>query len=369
MSCYGILFGDFWTKGSGKRLRGKPDAQVLATYLFSANASNMLGLYYLAVPAACHETGLDEQRFFEAMAVLSDPAIDIAYYDTEAELVWVPNMARYRVAKSLKAEDKRVLCIQRELERFRAHPFAAAFVRRYGEAFALGVAFVRGFEVAVDGPRKGPVGADRPPGRASDAPSKGLPAEPEGAPEGVNAAGPSPSKPDPDPLSDPGQKQTTLFPAAAAARPPAEVVLMFPTIRGARSGPEEWAFTEAEAAVLREGYPHLDVQGHVRAAWAYLMARPEKRKTAVRMMAFLTGWLGRRQDAGAGELRYATRPADQRPPALPGLCGFHAQAENAMRPTKHPRPDACSDCKHLVAAARTRASEPQSIGQLLEAAQ
>jgi hypothetical protein len=138
----------FWTKGSGKRLRGNRDAQLLGAYLITAPGSNLIGLYYLPLVTVCHELGMSPEEARAAFAACS--VADLAHYDEEAELVWVPNAAEKELGDSLKANDKRRSAIERELRPFRGHRFGVSFVQRYGKAFGLDSRF----ETAPEAPLK-----------------------------------------------------------------------------------------------------------------------------------------------------------------------------------------------------------------------
>jgi hypothetical protein len=126
----------FWTRGSGKRLRGKPDAQIVALYLLTAPGANMIGVFYVPIVTIGHETGLGEARTLAALAVLEE--VGFAHYDASGELAWVPNMAEIGIGERLKVADNRRAGVLAELERLRGHRFAAEFWRRYGDGYQLG---------------------------------------------------------------------------------------------------------------------------------------------------------------------------------------------------------------------------------------
>lgn len=135
MRDYGKVVSTFWTRGSGKQLRGDKAAQVLALHLFTSPGSTMTGLYYLTVPSLSHETGLTLDEISAAFGKLA--ALDIAHYDADAELVWVPEMARYQIDEKLDPKDRRVKGVEREISAFKGHRFFDAFVARYREPFGL----------------------------------------------------------------------------------------------------------------------------------------------------------------------------------------------------------------------------------------
>jgi hypothetical protein len=131
----------FWTRGSGRRLRGNAEAQLVGLYLLTCPSANMIGVYYLPLVTMAHETGLSEARTLVALSALE--AADFAFYDVAAELVWVPNMAAYQLGDTLKEADKRRGGVFAELERVEGHRYASAFWARYGEAYSLGPMLVQ----------------------------------------------------------------------------------------------------------------------------------------------------------------------------------------------------------------------------------
>lgn len=133
---YNRVSGLFWSGRNGKRLRALGrDHQALALYLLTCPSTSWLGIYYLPMPTLCHELGITEDRAVDVLADLAD--LDFAHYDAETEFVWVPNMARFQIGEKLKAEDKQVKGIRRELEALGDHPFAAVFIERYALLFHI----------------------------------------------------------------------------------------------------------------------------------------------------------------------------------------------------------------------------------------
>jgi len=137
MRDYGKIAPSFWTRGTGKLLRGNPDGQVLALYLATCPAANIIGIFYIALATIAHETGLSPERVAAAMAKLRE--LGFAIYDEDTETVWIPNLAAYQVAESLEPGDKRRIGLVRaELKRLGKHPFLRLFWEKYGVAYGLG---------------------------------------------------------------------------------------------------------------------------------------------------------------------------------------------------------------------------------------
>lgn len=125
----------FWTRGTGKRLRGNKAAQILAAYLMTCPAAKMSGIFYLPAVQMEHETGLSARELREALSVLATE--DYAHYDAAEELVWVPTMAMWQVGRTMSRADKRRRGVLAEVQSHIRHRFAVDFYRRYQTAYDL----------------------------------------------------------------------------------------------------------------------------------------------------------------------------------------------------------------------------------------
>ena len=125
----------FWTRGSGKLLRGNADAQVVAMYLVTCPNSNMVGIYYLPLVVLAYETGLSQDRVSAALTACASAGF--AYYDPDAEMVWVPNMVVYQAGSTMKRLDKRRALILSDLSKAGRHPFVAEFYKLHSSAYSL----------------------------------------------------------------------------------------------------------------------------------------------------------------------------------------------------------------------------------------
>ncbi len=155
MRTYAQIAPTFWTRGSGKKLRGDPVAQVLVLYLLSAPASNMIGLYYQPLSTIAHETGLSVEQIRSSLTKVTE----IARYDEEHEIVWIPEAARYQVGETLAPKDKKRNAITRDVAMLGAHPFATEFLSRYGGAYGLSVAAGKGHPAEQEPPFPAPAPA------------------------------------------------------------------------------------------------------------------------------------------------------------------------------------------------------------------
>lgn len=148
MRDYGIVSPKFWTGDTGKQLRTDPLAQVLALYLMTSPHATMIGVYYCPVMYMAHETGLGMEGASKALARLIE--MGFCLFDEASETVFVTNMAAYQIAERLKADDKRVLGIRREVEKMPAGEIKSAFLATYSVAFHLSD------DEEIAGPLQGP---------------------------------------------------------------------------------------------------------------------------------------------------------------------------------------------------------------------
>jgi hypothetical protein len=135
---YGKLTHGFWTGETGREMRGfSGNVRLVAAYLCSCGSANMTGIYYLPLELMVHEigAGLTIEGASEALRTLAE--LDFAHYDSEREMVWVPNLAREQVAQTLKAGDKQRDGILAQLAKMLKCPFIRDFYRRYRSAYCL----------------------------------------------------------------------------------------------------------------------------------------------------------------------------------------------------------------------------------------
>jgi hypothetical protein len=135
MRDYGKIRPKFWTQGTGKRLRGDPPAQVVATYLMSGPPTHMTGIFYCPLPTVSYETGIPLEGVGEALRRLSEE--DFAHFDATYDLVWVPNLAREQIGTTLKPRDNIIPSLCKWLEKFGNHAFCLDFVHRYRGPYNL----------------------------------------------------------------------------------------------------------------------------------------------------------------------------------------------------------------------------------------
>lgn len=134
MRSYTQIVPTFWSRGSGKKLRGNPPAQVLALYLMTCPNANMIGLYYLPFVTIESETGLTNIQLSESFESIKE----IASYDRESEMVWIPEFANYQLGESLSEKDQRYKTVIKQLRMIDSrHKFFSEFMVRYGKNYCL----------------------------------------------------------------------------------------------------------------------------------------------------------------------------------------------------------------------------------------
>jgi len=133
MRDYGTVSPRFWRAGTGKRLRGDADAQVLALYLMTSPHSNMIGVYYCSVRAMSDETGIPFEGASKALRRLVDEGFCVV--DEETDEVFVVQMAAHQIAERLEPKDNRCKSVARELALVDSPKLREAFLEVYREAF------------------------------------------------------------------------------------------------------------------------------------------------------------------------------------------------------------------------------------------
>jgi hypothetical protein len=96
---------------------------------------------------------------------------------------------------------------------------------------------------------------------------------------------PEPSQPPKPTAEGPQETPEALYP-------------VFPTVGGRRSKDRSWTLTDALLTTFTNAFPGVDVPRECRAAHAWVVTNPTKRKTAGGMPDFLRRWLQKVQDRG-----------------------------------------------------------------------
>ena len=105
MRNYGQITPQFWIGSTGRRLRGSPDAQLLALYLITCPAAQMTGIYYCPIETMVLETGMPLRRARQALAKLFEERF--ALFDPEESMVFVRRMLAHQLGPT-KENDNRI---------------------------------------------------------------------------------------------------------------------------------------------------------------------------------------------------------------------------------------------------------------------
>ncbi len=131
---YGTVSPKFWTGDTGKKLRADPDAQRLALYLMTSPHATSTGVYYCPLAYMAHEIGITIEGASKALQRLNEWTF--CEYDEASEFVFVYNMALFQVGPNLKANDKRLKWLLREIDGM-PKPLKVKFLSLYGETYDL----------------------------------------------------------------------------------------------------------------------------------------------------------------------------------------------------------------------------------------
>ncbi|MDW9773069.1 hypothetical protein GOA89_14765 [Sinorhizobium meliloti] len=135
MRDYGKVGPGFWTGVTGKRLRGDADAQIVALYLMTCPHANMIGIFHCPLLYISHDTGLPLEGASKGLQRLSEEGF--CTLDTERDLIWVHEMARFQIADALKPKDNRIVNVAKELASLPKCQITRAFYEAYAERFLL----------------------------------------------------------------------------------------------------------------------------------------------------------------------------------------------------------------------------------------
>jgi len=135
---YGKIEHGFWTGETGREMRGNPwQVRMVAAYLMSCGSASMVGIYYLPLQLMVHEIGCGLTIDGASKALQRLGELDFANYDADQEMVWVPNLARVQVARTLRMGDKQRAGILAKLQELRKCPFVRDFYALYRDAYCL----------------------------------------------------------------------------------------------------------------------------------------------------------------------------------------------------------------------------------------
>jgi len=131
---YSQIYPGIWDGSSALEIAetGGAAAQLMALYLTTNPACNMIGLYPLDPLMMRVHVALTPRQIATALAVLDQ--IQFAHYDSATKVVWVREMAKFQLGlqhRPLSPTDKRVVGVQRLYASVRGNPWLGAFFDRY----------------------------------------------------------------------------------------------------------------------------------------------------------------------------------------------------------------------------------------------
>jgi len=124
-----------WIGRTGKALRGDLVSQVTRDYILTCPGANALGMYYMPIPTASHETGIPSKGVAKALQRLSEA--EFCAYDLVSEWIFIFKMALFQIGEKLEPNDNRVKWIKNQLESLRSSPFFNNFLDLYRDRFHL----------------------------------------------------------------------------------------------------------------------------------------------------------------------------------------------------------------------------------------
>lgn len=168
---YATVDSSFWMRGTGKQLRGDVEAQIIALYLMSSPSSTMTGIYYLPLATLAYETGIPSEGASKALRRLSE--VGFVEVDEETDFVFVVNLAKHQVGKTLAPKDNNRIAVVRQLRELDGHPLVESFLNKYRDLYGLSEEFPRAETIAPSKPLKPPFeGASKPENREQGSESR-----------------------------------------------------------------------------------------------------------------------------------------------------------------------------------------------------
>lgn len=132
---YGQVSPAFWIGATGKLLRGDSTAQLLALYLITSPHSTMTGVFHCPLMYMAHETGLTLKGASKGLQRLIE--VGFCEYEEASETVFVVQMAKFQIAKSLKPNDNRITGLRKDIRNMQSDLMRQRFLAIHSEAFCL----------------------------------------------------------------------------------------------------------------------------------------------------------------------------------------------------------------------------------------
>lgn len=129
------IASEFWTSPLGKKIKNTGlEAKVLTFYLMTCRHANMMGVYYLPLSFAAHETGISLEGVTRGIEALAK--IGFCSYDEETEHVWIRDMAASQLG-ILKKKDNRVKYVNSLFSKLPKVSFLIDFYEKYCDLLHL----------------------------------------------------------------------------------------------------------------------------------------------------------------------------------------------------------------------------------------
>lgn len=134
MRSYASISPMFWTRGSGKKLRGHKEAQIVALYLMTSPSIGLTGIFRTSVGQVSEDTGIS-QSWAEQQ---TDRIADLVRVDWVGGVAWSLETSEYHLGDCLKSGENRIIGALRELAQFGDHPFVSEFISINHDRYRLG---------------------------------------------------------------------------------------------------------------------------------------------------------------------------------------------------------------------------------------
>ena len=138
---YRAVFSTIWTEDTGREWNELGHAyHKVAFYLLSGPMSNAFGLYYLPLAVATEHTAVPAKELLKIFAVFAEQ--QFAYYDRDAQWVWVRNMVRFQLFSrdnSVSPGDTRVKGLRKFYATCAPNAHLGPFYEFYNPALDLGL--------------------------------------------------------------------------------------------------------------------------------------------------------------------------------------------------------------------------------------
>lgn len=135
MRDYSIVKPIFWVGKTGKELRGKPEAQVLALYLMTSPHSTMIGVFHCPIMYMAYETGLSLEGASKGLQSLLEGGF--CTFDEATDTVFIKNMLKFQVGDNLNPKDNRVKAVKRAFAELPESKSKQEFAEVYWEILGL----------------------------------------------------------------------------------------------------------------------------------------------------------------------------------------------------------------------------------------